>query len=251
MAFDFDHCDIAARYATARALRPEVLRQWLDAVAAGVRGASIDSVLDLGCGTGRFTSGLEQAFSCDVIGVDPSAKMLAQAPSQRRFSYVVGRAEALPLADEAVDLAFASMVWHHFNDKTRAGTEIHRVLRPGKFLCIRTSTIDTLDSYVYLRFFPTARAINERTLPSRTQMNAWAMGSGFQLIRHQEIQQETDPSLSQYAARIEQRGLSDLARIADVDFESGVRALWAHCERCPEVGKPVVEPMDLFVFRRD
>jgi predicted RNA methylase len=38
-----------------------------------------NSVLDLGCGTGRFAEPLAQYFSARIIGIDPSIKMLTTA----------------------------------------------------------------------------------------------------------------------------------------------------------------------------
>jgi ubiquinone/menaquinone biosynthesis C-methylase UbiE len=251
MGFNFDNSGIASRYRCARALRPDVLGQWLDAIRNGVGGVGIDSVLDLGCGTGRFSGGLQRAFSCDVIGVEPAQKMIAQAAREPRVHYVVGRAEAIPLAGDAIDLTFLSMVWHHLADKRRAGREIHRVVKPDRFLCVRTSTIELLDHYLYLQFFPSARAINERTLPARAQLTQWAAASGFQLIQQREIRQAIDPSIIEYARRIEQRGLSDLARISDAEFERGAQALRTHAQNVSESIAPIIEPVDLFVFVRD
>jgi ubiquinone/menaquinone biosynthesis C-methylase UbiE len=251
MGFDYEHSQLPARYNAARALRPQTLRQWMDAIVQLVGGATIHLALDLGCGTGRFTSALQQAFSSDVIGLDPSRKMLAQAMPQPCVRYVVGRAEAIPISDEVIDLTFISMVWHHFHDKVRAGREVHRTLKPGGFLCIRTSTIETLDSYLYLRFFPTALVINEQTLPSRAQLNHWATSSGFRLRQRSEIRQQVNASLPEYVARIEQRGLSDLARISDGEFADGLRELRAYCDQQPGARGPVFETLEFFAFTRE
>ena len=41
--------------------------------------AEMSLVIDLGCGTGRFSELLAAHFSAQVIGIDPSLKMLDQA----------------------------------------------------------------------------------------------------------------------------------------------------------------------------
>jgi SAM-dependent methyltransferase len=61
---------------------PEFLDLWMDVVASHVKDQSTKTIQDLGCGTGRFTEALAVRFDADVIGVDLSKKMLAQARSK-------------------------------------------------------------------------------------------------------------------------------------------------------------------------
>ena len=76
---DYDNSDIATIYDQARALAPEVLRQWLDLLSSHVNRGVVSLILDLGCGTGRFTEPLAEHFAARVIGIDPSKKMLDEA----------------------------------------------------------------------------------------------------------------------------------------------------------------------------
>jgi ubiquinone/menaquinone biosynthesis C-methylase UbiE len=69
---DYDKSDIASIYDDARALAPEVLRQWLGVLSAHLAGRVVSLIIDLGCGTGRFTEPLAEYFSAQVIGIDPS-----------------------------------------------------------------------------------------------------------------------------------------------------------------------------------
>jgi ubiquinone/menaquinone biosynthesis C-methylase UbiE len=145
-------------------------------------------------------------------------------------------------------MVFISMVWHHLRDKQAAGAEIRRVLGTGGYMCVRTSTAETLDSCLYLRFFPEARRISEATLPMRQSVIDWAMGHEFDLLRHVCVVQEPDPSPADYCARIQRRGLSDLASITDEQFQSGLAALRQYCDEIAEA-RPVQEAVDLIVFR--
>jgi SAM-dependent methyltransferase len=95
---DYDATDIPAVYDLGRDHGPAFLDLWMRTVAAHVRAPR--TILDLGCGTGRFSNALAAHFDADVIGVDPSAKMLEQArrkPVDRRVRYQSGRGEAIPL----------------------------------------------------------------------------------------------------------------------------------------------------------
>ena len=118
-AFDYDTSDVHLRYAEARHLAPHTVAMWLDAIGRHVPRADVRTIVDLGCGTGRFSAALGGYFSARVIAVDPSRNMLSVAATaaNERLAFVQARADHLPLRDDCADLLFASMVWHHIPDK--------------------------------------------------------------------------------------------------------------------------------------
>ncbi|WP_281544379.1 malonyl-ACP O-methyltransferase BioC [Grimontia sp. SpTr1] len=90
------------------------------------------TVLDLGCGTGYFTKQiLEQG--ANMIALDLSDKMLEQARSRCGdcVDYVSADAEALPLADNSVDIAFSSLALQWCHDLSVPLNELKRVVKPG------------------------------------------------------------------------------------------------------------------------
>jgi len=110
---DYDATDIASSYDRGRDHGPEFLDLWMNVISSHVKGQQIETILDLGCGTGRFTEALAVRFDAEVIGVDPSKKMLAQARSKSsdgRIRYEHGRGESILLPDNSVDLVFISMI---------------------------------------------------------------------------------------------------------------------------------------------
>src|SRR5271168_1877131 len=76
---DYDKSDIAATYDEARALTPARQRRWRDLLAAHVDRSRVSLVVDLGCGTGRFSEILAAEFGARIIGFDPSENMIDQA----------------------------------------------------------------------------------------------------------------------------------------------------------------------------
>ena len=81
----------------------------MSVIESQVDGGSISTILDLGCGTGRFSEGLATRFRARVVGVDPSQKMLDQARRKLQgngIHYQRGTGEAIPLVDGAVDMIF-------------------------------------------------------------------------------------------------------------------------------------------------
>ena len=94
-------------------------------------------ILDVGCGTGRLLRKAKQQWpDAHLIGVDAATKMIEQATqlfSEAEFH--VAMAEALPLADSSVDLAFSTLSFHHWENQAKGISEVARVLRPqGSFL---------------------------------------------------------------------------------------------------------------------
>ena len=90
--------------------------------------------VDLGCGTGAFTSRL-QRYGFDLHGVDISTQSVARA-SQKfpQISFHVGDIEATPFPAGDFDVVFLSSVLHHFPDLTRTVAECGRILKPGGIL---------------------------------------------------------------------------------------------------------------------
>jgi demethylmenaquinone methyltransferase/2-methoxy-6-polyprenyl-1,4-benzoquinol methylase len=90
-------------------------------------------LLDVAIGTGLVA---RQAVAlcgtgADVIGLDLSESMLAEARRTLDIPLVQGMAEDLPLADASVDFITMGYALRHVADLTATFREFHRVLRPG------------------------------------------------------------------------------------------------------------------------
>jgi ubiquinone/menaquinone biosynthesis C-methylase UbiE len=75
-AMDYDKSNIAATYDEARGLTALRQRRWRDLLAAHVERSRISLIVDLGCGTGRFSEILAAEFGARIIGFDPSESMI-------------------------------------------------------------------------------------------------------------------------------------------------------------------------------
>ena len=111
-------------------------------------------ILDVGCGTGRLLrKAKEQYPNARLVGVDAAEKMIQQATQllpQAQFHAAM--AEALPLPDASVDLAFSTLSFHHWVSQANGISEVSRVLRPHGLFLLADITIPIWLSWFVRRF---------------------------------------------------------------------------------------------------
>ena len=249
IAMDYDKSNIAATYNKARELTPARQRRWRDLLAAHVDRSTISLVVDLGCGTGRFSEILAAEFGARIVGFDPSEKMIEQARlklASRMIEFKRASAEELPLADGCVDLVFMSQVYHHLPDPV-AVTECWRILRNGGHICVRTATRE--NDVVIRHFFPAIHAMLDADLPSGEDISSNFVAAGFVAEHHAIIMEIVTPDWPEFVRKSALRADSFLARLSDSEFNRGMAALRAHVDEI-NPNEVVTEEIDWFVFAK-
>ncbi|MGI8485130.1 MAG: class I SAM-dependent methyltransferase [Thermomicrobiales bacterium] len=105
-----------------------------------LRGTADETVIDVGCGTGRLTELLLERWpEARVIAVDQSANMLAEAKSflaprfDERVTFRQANALTLGLEEDA-DAIFSTATFHWVTDHPALFSALFRALRPGGWL---------------------------------------------------------------------------------------------------------------------
>jgi ubiquinone/menaquinone biosynthesis C-methylase UbiE len=175
---------------TANAMRRQALPQ-LHELFAG-RDQRQLRLLDIGCGTGRFLDFVKQAWPrLKIVGLDMSDAYVRHARRhlrrRPRTSFVIGKAEAIPLADASQDAVTSIFLFHELPPKVRRNAlrECARVLKPGGRLILQDSLQrdDRPDYEGLLQLFP--QSYHEPFYASYTKEDFAALASecGFVHVR--------------------------------------------------------------------
>ena len=175
---------------TANAVRRQALPQ-LREVFAG-RDQRKLKLLDIGCGTGRFLDSVKQVWPrLPTLGLDMSEAYIRHAKRQlkrwSRTSFVVGKAETIPLPENSQDAVTSIFLFHELPPKIRriVFSECARVLKPGGRLVFIDSLQrgDRLDYEGLLELFP--QNYHEPYYESYTKENFCALATdcGLTYIR--------------------------------------------------------------------
>lgn len=248
----YDVTEIHSVYNKSRNLPQGTLNMWMDVVGDNINSGEIKSIIDLGCGTGRFTNALSEKFKAEVTGVDPSAKMLSVAKgniSSARVNFASGNSGSIPAENSSVDLIFLSQVYHHIQDTDAFINESSRVLKANGYVCIRNSTVNNMPSYLYPRFFPAAYKIDMERLPKRENIISHFEENNFELVFTEPLSQIFALNHMEYYDKVSLRGCSDLLAISDDEFAEGLEKLKTYCLNVKN-DNPVYEEIDLHIFSK-
>ena len=127
-----------------------------------------ETIIDIGCGTGKAIRGLQKAYPrARICATDIAFEMLLQASSSFRLlskkRLVSADMEQLPFAAQAFDLVFSSLAMPWSNDIGATLREFARISRPGTLLMFSSfgpgtlqelgASWQTLDAYPHVHRF--------------------------------------------------------------------------------------------------
>ena len=216
-----DYSKIAGYYDRVRTNDREYLRFWAGPIIRFGRITQHSRVLDVGCGTGRFTTAIREMTGAEVYGLDASEEMLKRAREKSsEIRWINGRAEHLPFEDGSFDTVAITMALHQFEDGRMAVQEAARVLAPGGSLVILTTSHGRIRSS-YFALFPGLKEIDLKRFPSIPRMKEWMAEAGLEAEYH-IVRRKREIPVDEIIERMRGRFISTLELMDDADFEIGL-----------------------------
>ncbi len=215
-------------------------------------------LIDLGCGTGRWTIPLAERTGCEAVGLDSSAAMLEKARAKdpgNLVKWVEGDCEKLSvgqdlqvlpdrlatgtkagdeapaLRDDSFDCALMSLMMHHLEDHLGTFRGVFRILRPGGVFLIRQGTLEDILRDPMHRFFPEVVTIDRKRTPFRSEIEWWLGEAGFEQVQVETLKQHSYSSNMRLLEEVEKRVCSALRMIDDEAFAAGLDRLKAYLRR--------------------
>lgn len=251
---DYDAPRFADRYIQARSLDVQRQTFWVRTLARAVPAAEVTIVLDLGAGVGRFWPVIAAAWHPRlIVAADSSAEMLhaGVSPQQQLVARVVADIDAVPLRPGTVDACFCSMAIQYSSDPARAISQLKALLRPGGYLCIRTGTSDTLETFDFLRFFPTALSAETRAMPQEGALLTWIKDAGLEILQLNAVVAPAERSRRRLLYKVIVRGFPSLQLVSGAEYVLGAVRFGLHLAFCWIRGaRPRGESVVFVVARR-
>ena len=135
--------------------------------------------LDIGCGTGNYTSKLHNKET-KFIGIDPSQKMLNKAQkTSPHIDWKLGNAESIPLEDSTIEGVVGTLTLHHWNDLQQGFSELYRVMKNYANVVFFTATPEQMKGYWLNHYFPKMLEDSIAQMPSLEEITKAMKASGF------------------------------------------------------------------------
>ena len=248
---DYDKTSVPSTYDAGRETSADEKAAFLGAYAAKTGTDGTDRIIDLGCGTGRYSQALSEIFDADVLGVEPSEKMRMQAAEKTtssRVRFLAGDGGSIPADDNSADLVFMSMVIHHLPNLSVTARECARVVKPGGFVCIWNTVADEAGTYPYLDIFPSIRGIIEGKLTPRSELDGHFDDAGFDLHDREIVPHVVAADWQVLADKMALRADSFVAQLPDAEYQAGLADLRSLAET--DEGRPSTLQVDRIIYRR-
>jgi ubiquinone/menaquinone biosynthesis C-methylase UbiE len=228
-----------------------------------VHASRAGTVLEAGCGTGRWLADLLSGQVIEpgrLFGLDRSAGMLVQARGHQPGLLIVqGLAEALPFPDGSFDLIYCVNALHHFSQPRLFIQQAFRLLGPGGQLAIigmdprnflpQANQPARAHWYVYEYFEGTLETDLVR-FPSWGQVLDWMISAGFAFAQLQSVEHVRDSKTGSSVWSdpfLEKNSASQLILLTEEHYQQGLERMKAALSKAEAANQNLTFPVDLLI----
>jgi ubiquinone/menaquinone biosynthesis C-methylase UbiE len=227
------------------------MKNTLLALQALARSIEVQSVLEVGCGTGHWLAALSPNVN-QLYGLDLSAGMLSHARQRGlNLKLMLGQAGCLPCSAASMDMIFTLNAIHHFPDKQAFIAEAFRLLLPAGVLAVIGSVLPTqVDDWYIYRYFPGTYERDVARFPTRQALLDWMTQAGF--IHFENLTLEH--FANQYPGRavlddpfLPKNSTSQLALLSDQAYAQGIQRIEHDIEAAEQAGEQILFSSSIYL----
>jgi ubiquinone/menaquinone biosynthesis C-methylase UbiE len=231
-----DYRKIAEYFDDGRTSSGPVIDLWMGLIGKYVQPTSESRILDIGCGTGRFTLPMRKRFNCRVAGADSSEEMLDKARTKdvkKTVQWDVQDIHNMTYGDGTFDAVFMSNLVHHCESPVKALNECYRVLDKNGMILVRHGSLEQISEDVTHTFFPETLPIDEARVPDIGTLERWLEKAGFAGVTTEEVEQKTCRTGEEVIKIHALKSTSVLSMISEDSFQYGMEKLTEYIKDNP------------------
>ena len=146
-------------------------------------------ILDVGCGIGELCRSMSLQYpSAEIIGIDPSVKMIKRAEenfSGNNIKYICGQPDSLP-KDQKFDLIVSTNAFPYMPDKRKFLIDMKKLLKPNGRLLLLFANRNTLYDAFWLMLVKLTTSSAQ--YPSVSSTQKLLKDSGFEVGKTEPIE---------------------------------------------------------------
>jgi ubiquinone/menaquinone biosynthesis C-methylase UbiE len=183
-------------------------------------------VLDLGCGTGRFSINIQMLTGAKVTGIDNSPKMLEIAEKKyNKVTWLLDDLDNLKFQDSCIDLILMSFVVHHLKNLELLLRKLKSFLNYNGSLIIVTSSHEHIINWpksLCLDQFSRFIEIDLARFPDINYLRELLENIGFK-VNIEKFYDETTYKKEEYISMVKKKYISTFSLMTEEEFEVGFR----------------------------
>jgi ubiquinone/menaquinone biosynthesis C-methylase UbiE len=248
---EIERCDydkIAKSYDDVRGTSKDYIMYWTSQLAHYGMLQDSDNVLDIGCGTGRYTEAFASSGTRMVVGLDLSRQMLMRAYnkfSSNAVLWLQANCEQLPFQPNIFNVAYMILVAHHIPLEERKAVyqEVYNVLMSsGRFVIMTRSHDQIRDSLISL--FPEIVEIDTARMPDIIKLETDLKAAGFSTVNIDELPNYTlYRDREAFIEKVENKFISTLTMFDELEFQAHMKTFKKRLDDRFGSSKKLYDPM--------